>query len=313
MDKENVKLNDLIPSHDRPGIINEIKHIVSLIVTDFDFTFLEQVHADMGLLFSGEFPGYRASNTKYHDQEHTCLVALALTRLIHGLFVQGHEFSRKNIQLGILAALFHDTGLIQTEDDREGSGAKYTVGHEERSIAFMKKYLSAKNFSTGDLEECASIIKCTILEMPTKEILFQSKQTEIIGKILGTADLLAQMADRYYLEKLPLLFKEFQEGGINGYDSELELLKKTEEFYRLVAQARLTEELDNIAPAMQSHFKARWDLDRDLYAESIAANIVYLSEVHQKCRDIYECYVQYLRRGNIMDKFYDKKQIFPDK
>lgn len=38
------------------------------------------------------------------------------------------------------------------------------------------------------------------------------------------------MADRAYLAKLIYLYHEFREGGVAGYESELDLLKKTPTF-----------------------------------------------------------------------------------
>ena len=114
--------------------------------------------------------------------------------------------------------------------------------------------------------------------------------------------LLAQMADRLYLEKLFLLFKEFQEAALPGFDSELELLQKTEGFYEFVAKKRLEEDFGGIAKSMKSHFRARWDIDRDLYEESISNNIVYLKAVIQACESNYECYGKSLKRGGILER-----------
>ena len=50
---------------------------------------------------------------------------------------------------------------------------------------------------------------CTVTAL--EEIPFRSDETRAMGRILGSADLIAQMADRTYLEKFPLLFEEFQE------------------------------------------------------------------------------------------------------
>jgi hypothetical protein len=76
-----------------------------------------------------------------------------------------------------------------------------------------------------------------------------------------------------------LLFKEFEEAGLPGFDSEEELLEKTEGFYKNVARKRLTREMGNISSNMKHHFKTRWDIDRDLYAEAIANNIGYLKSM----------------------------------
>lgn len=306
MKKEGIKLYDLIDLTNPQSILNELKYIVSLMVNDFDHAMLEQIYADIKMLFEGDFPGYRASNTKYHDLEHTSSVVLASGRLIHGAFAEGHSFSAKTIFLGLVGAIFHDIGFIQTDSDVNGSGAKYTIGHEERSIQFMKEYLSQKSFSEQDLDDCTHIIMCTTLSLEIKDIPFRSNDIAMLGKIVGSADLLAQMADREYLEKLFMLFKEFEEAGMPGYGSELELLQKTQDFYKYVALQRLSQEFENVSAFMRSHFKNRWDHDRDLYQESVISNINYLKTVVEVCNDYYRCYLKYLRRGGLAEKLNHK-------
>ncbi|MEE8430651.1 MAG: HD domain-containing protein [Candidatus Desulfatibia sp.] len=302
MKKEGVKLYDLVDLTNPQSVLDEIRYIVALMVNNFDHALFEQICADIKMLFEGDFPGYRASNTKYHDLEHTSSVVLAAGRLIHGAFMEGHSFSAKTILLGLIGAIFHDIGFIQTDSDVNGSGAKYTIGHEERSIIFMKQYLSQKSFSKQDLEDCTHIIKCTILSLEIKDIPFRSNDIVMLGKIVGSADLLAQMADREYLEKLFMLFKEFEEAGMPGYGSELELLQKTQNFYKYVALQRLSQGFDNVFAFMRFHFKNRWDLDRDLYQESIIANIDYLKTIVDSCDESYSCYLKYLRRGGLAEK-----------
>ncbi len=302
MKKEGIKLYDLVDLTNPQSVLNELRYIAALMVNDFDHAMLEQIYADIKMLFEGDFPGYRASNTKYHDLEHTSSVVLAAGRLIHGAFVEGHSFAAKTILLGLLGAIFHDIGFIQTDSDVNGSGAKYTIGHEERSIRFMKEYLSQKSFSKQDIEDCTHLIMCTILSLEIKDILFRSNDIAMLGKIVGSADLLAQMADREYLEKLFMLFKEFEEAGMPGYGSELELLQKTQDFYKYVALQRLGEGFENVSAFMRSHFKNRWDHDRDLYQESIVANIDYLKTVLENCDDSYGCYLKYLKRGGLAEK-----------
>ena len=75
------------------------------------------------------------------------------------------------------------------------------------------------------------MLECTGLDTNLTEITFESKEIELLGKMLGTADLLGQMADRIYIEKLLFLFREYQEGNIVGYNNELDLLKNTANFY----------------------------------------------------------------------------------
>ena len=222
-----IKIYDLTNINSPDEAFSEITKTLALIDPDFDTSPLETVYSDIICLFNGKYPGYRASNTKYHNLAHTCGVALATARLIHGLSVQGYTFSSRLIELGLFGALFHDTGLIQADDELEGTGAQYTIGHEERSIRLMGKYLAARGFSAGDINDCGHIIMCTNLTMPLADIPFRSDAVRAMGRVLGSADLIAQMSDRNYLEKLPLLFQEFEEAGMPGFETPLELFRNS--------------------------------------------------------------------------------------
>ncbi|MCA1764964.1 MAG: hypothetical protein LC633_01725, partial [Desulfobulbaceae bacterium] len=122
------------------------------------------------------------------------------------------------------------------------------------------------------------MIKGTELFFPMEEIPFDSEEVRTMGKVVGTADLVAQMADRNYQEKLPLLFLEFQEAGLEGFESPLELFRKTEEFYRKVARKRMTGVLGGISAAALYHFRERWKIDKNLYEEAIKYNIRQMKE-----------------------------------
>lgn len=194
------------------------------------------------------------------------------------MHVQGQVFSPRLVQLCLIGAFFHDTGLIQTEEEVEGTGAQHTIGHEDRSIALMGKYLAENGYSQEDIRDCGHIIKCTELFFPMEEIPFNSEEVRTMGKVLGTTDLLAQMADRNYQEKLPLLFLEFQEAGMEGFETPLELFSKTEEFYRKVARKRMRGVLGGVSSAALYHFRERWEIDKNLYEESIKYNIRRMKE-----------------------------------
>ena len=278
MIRDKDRLHDLTDTDSPADSLAEIKNILLLMDPHLDPSPIEKMYADIIRLFNGEFPGYRASNTKYHDLEHTCSTALATARLVHGLHVQGQAFSPRIVRLCLIGALFHDTGLIQTEEEVKGTGAQYTIGHEDRSIAVMEKYLTENGYSQEDIRDCGHIIKCTELFFPIEDIPFESEEVRIMGKVLGTADLVAQMADKNYQEKLPLLFLEFQEAGMEGFETPLELFRKTEEFYRSVARKRMTGVLGGVSSAARYHFRERWKIDSNLYEESIKQNIRQMKE-----------------------------------
>ena len=278
MNRDNNRLYELTDTNSPAETLAEIKNILFLVDPSQDPSPIVKIYQDIIRLFNGEFPGYKPSNTKYHNLEHTSSTALAAVRLIHGLLVRGQVFSPGLVQLCLIGALFHDTGLIQTREEVEGTGARYTVCHEDRSIALMKKYLAEKGFSQDDIRDCGHMIRCTELFSPIADIPFSSEEVRTLGKVIGTADLVAQMADKNYLEKLPLLFMEFQEAGMHEFETPLELFKKTEEFYRSVARERMKNELGGISSAALYHFRERWEIDKNLYEESIKYNIRRMKE-----------------------------------
>ncbi|MFW6138131.1 MAG: hypothetical protein ACOC7U_03060 [Spirochaetota bacterium] len=288
------------------AILEEARSLLLLTHPHLQIGLVEEAFYDTLRLFRGEYPGYRECRTRYHDVNHTCAVFLAAVRLMHGAEAAKSSINIRELLTGVICALFHDAGLIQREDEEgEGTGAKYTIGHEERSINFTRAYLSKKGFNGDAMDDCAHIIGATITGLSVKEVPFRNAETELVGKILGTADLLAQLADRIYLEKLLYLYREFQEAGISGFNSEFDLLKKTESFYRTVAKKRMNEDLGGVWKLMKVHFRERYGVDRDFYQENIQKNITYLGSQVLKYQDSYR---QMLRRAGIVESLEKEEQ-----
>jgi len=300
---EETQLSRIVNMENPQSILAEVRAIASMIFQDFDFDMLNHIFKDIVRLFRGEYPGYRKCDTEYHNLKHTTDTILAMARLMHGAFVSGEKFTSKHVTLGLISALMHDTGYIQTLDDDIGTGAKYTDIDTKRSIMFMDKYITDNGFSKKDFKHYPNILICTGLNIEIKKIRFDSRQTELMCKMLGTADLLGQMADRTYLEKLLFLYYEFREGGVMGYGNELDVLKKTIDFYDMT-QKRFTNILNGMNKYMRYHFKARWNLDKDLYMEAIEKHMHYLEfilENHEKE------YRSYLQRGGVVEKLNKNK------
>jgi hypothetical protein len=287
--------SELLNISDNQAIFKEVKFTASLINPQFDFQYLDKAFADVEKLFKGYYPGFKRCNTNYHDLWHTMLVLLTMARLIHGAFLSGIKFTDKEVNLGLISALMHDTGYIQTTDDNFGTGAKYTLIHVQRSIMFVQDYYANEKYFQEDLESFRDILVCTGLSKDIKNVTFPSANIEIMAKILGTADLQGQMADRLYLEKLIPLFHEFEEGKVPGFESELDLLRKTTNFYKS-AQKRLEKNFSNVKRFMVGHFQDRWNIDSNIYDESIEKNINYLKYIlKSNYKNLHDC----LRRNTI--------------
>ncbi len=277
-------------------LFKEVKNIALLIIPDFNQDLLTSVYQDIVKLFEGEYVGYQKCDTGYHDLRHTEECLLEMARLIHGTSLNGHSFSEKDVNLGLISAIMHDTGYIQSTDETASSGAKHTVIHIDRSIRFMRRYLAQRGFIDKDIKFCENCLKCTGINVKINNIKFHSYENEVIGKILGIADLIGQMANPFYLEKLPSLFKEYQEAGITMYDNEFDLLEKTPGFWELTKD-RFETELGGMDRYLRDHFRVRWGIDRDLDREAIEKNIDHLKYILKHHRKDYHRFLK--PQGNI--------------
>jgi hypothetical protein len=169
-------------------------------------------------LFNGQVPGFRACDTPYHDLRHTLDVALAMARLIHGhdeIQPPALRLGVDHAQLGVICALFHDAGYIRKAGDRSrGSGARYTRTHVTRGAAHIRAFLP--HIGMGSHAVAASrILHYSGYERKVASIRLASARYRLLGYMLGSADMIAQMSDRCYLEKCyTQLYPEFVEGGI---------------------------------------------------------------------------------------------------
>ncbi|MEW6672125.1 MAG: hypothetical protein AB1427_10490 [Thermodesulfobacteriota bacterium] len=278
------KLYDLIRTDSAEAVLDEVLLILKKISPDFDDTPVTHAYITAIGLYEGIYPGYQACNTEFHDLRHSVETFLAMARLIHGAILDGKGFTHEQITLGLTASILHDAGYIQEDDDLEGTGAKHTGTHVQRSMDFLSQYGIEQGLSEEAISAGRTMILCTDISVDFGTIVFPSSEIELLGKMLGAADLLAQMADRTYLEKLLFLYREFSEAKIGGYQSEVDLLNKTVAFYDFIDH-RLATTLDASDRFMASHFAARWNIHKNMYHESIVRQKNYLSQILQKSSD----------------------------
>ena len=253
---------------------------------------------DVYSLYCGKFPGYKSCDTEYHDFRHVVDVTLASIRITDSLMLSGENFAKHNIFLVAIAAIFHDTGYIPEIDDPVENGAVYTSTHVRRSMVFAEKYMSQRGYVTEDIEKTKQMILLTDLSVKLADIEFFDAETERFAKILASADLIGQMADRVYLEKLLFLYREFQLGKIPFYTSEEDLLAKTIGFFKIM-EDRLTNTLDGVNAKLLVHFQKRYDIDEDLYRKGMNNNLAYLIKILNEHPGHHR---EFLRRDNMVKK-----------
>ncbi len=192
--------------------------------------------------FEGRYAEYQAIDARYHDFEHTLQGTLCMARLLAGR--QQSEatprFAQRHFELGLIGILLHDTGYLKVRTDREGTGAKYTLTHVNRSCDFAARLLGEKYFRAEEVAAVQQMIRCTGVNVDLSSIPFVSEEVRFAGFALGTADLLGQMAAADYAEKLPVLFLEFEESArfntgqsssVGLFSSADELMRKTPGFW----------------------------------------------------------------------------------
>lgn len=251
-----------------------------------DLAPLSGAFADIKSLFAGQFPGYLACDTLYHDVRHTLDVALAAARLI-----DGHERTQpvaarlgpRRAMLGVIIALLHDSGYLKRSSEAGVSnGAVFTKVHVSRSAEFLRAYLPTIGLG-DDAALAAILVHFTGYEIEIDKIKVEDPRDHVLGCIVGTADLISQMADRTYLEKCrDFLYDEFVWGGIArmtraggdevvNYSSPDDVLRKTPDFYDKIARKRIDQSFGGVERFAEAHFGGA-----NLYRQEIETTMRFL-------------------------------------
>ena len=154
-------------------------------------------------------------------------------------------------------------------------------------MLFRSEYLP--RVGMPEMADIASdLVHFTGYERPVKTIQVPSLTYRLLGNLLGSADIIAQMADRCYLEKCrDRLFPEFVTGGIASkknsegkveviFSSAEDLLRKTPGFYA-GAERRLKEDLGNGMSYAENHFGGQ-----NLYVEGAEKNMRFAALVRDE-------------------------------
>jgi hypothetical protein len=260
------------------------REVLSIYISLFPAGNSQFVHRAFGWAeecFGGRYDNYQQIDVLYHDLEHTLQGTLCLTRLIAGYKTAGEqpELSQRTFELALLAILFHDTGYLKAVGDNKGTGAKYTLTHVSRSAEFAGRFLREKGFSEGEIRSIQNMIRCTGVNADLATIPFGGELERRMGFALATADLLGQMAASDYIDKLGILYQEFEEsaqfnGGRNSPFSSYEDLRgKTPAFWAKYVLPKINRDFLGL-----HRFLSTPPSEENYYTRRIAANIHRLEQ-----------------------------------
>ena len=246
---------------------------------------LERAFADAVRLYRGQHPRFHHCDTDYHDLQHVLDVTLAQARLM-----DGYERTRNGTEalpaalytVGVICALFHDMGYVRRRGDRRHrNGAEYMLTRVSRGAPFLLEYL--RGAGLGRYARAAeALVHYTGYERAVQSICVDNPLLRRIGQMLGTADIIAQMSDRCYLEKCrDRLYPEFVAGRVAStlFRSGAELVRKTPGFY-LNATKRLDLQLARAYEYAGRHFGGQ-----NLYLEEMQKNVRHARLVADAGRD----------------------------
>jgi len=264
------------------SLLNKIRKIYKEHYKNEDIETIKAVFNDLMDLFSGNMKGYLKCDTGYHDIKHTLQVLPPFIGILDGWnkSKKRPKIPKDLFDRGIIAVLLHDTGYIKTDNDLEGTGAKYTFVHTQRSADFAISYLSKKGFEKDTINSVKNIIMYTGVAVDYNKLPSNSEGEKIVGYALGTADLLGQMSASDYPEKLPTLYREFEESyhfegidklrkqGMTVFDNADDMIKNTPSFYEGAVKERF-KCMGSLFKYLTYHF----DDERNYFIEAIEENI----------------------------------------
>ena len=200
--------------------------------------FTDAVHTSMNII--------SRSDALYHDVEHTCMVTLCGQEIFAGKKILEGELNASDWLHYTIALLFHDIGYVKNilnGDDGDtqiinsagetlelkggDTDASLTPCHVERG----KLFIDERNWGAEiDKNLLIEFLSYTQFPIPDRGVAGTLEEHKVRGlaQLVGSADLIGQLADPMYDVKIARLFYEFSETGSAkqmGYDNPDDLRK----------------------------------------------------------------------------------------
>lgn len=188
------------------------------------------------------------SDALYHDVEHTVLVTLVGAHMLAGRQVLHGGTTPDDWLHVLLALLFHDIGYVRGACSDDAPGAWCTGVHDEvvalppgstdaalqpwhvdRGIRLIhERFGGTARVDADVVSACIDYTRFPVPDGPGY------RETTSLRALVRAADLLGQLADPKYLQKLPSLYHEFREIGldrVHGLRSAADLRADFPRFY----------------------------------------------------------------------------------
>ena len=290
MRRNDYDVTDSVRTTDPAAVSGEVVRVFKGLFGGAAAPELKRAFREAASLYRGDHPDYCACDTEYHDIQHVLDVTLAMARLMNGyqrgLHNGDERLTKELFIVGALAALFHDFGYLRRRHDRvHRYGAEYTLIHVSRGARFLRSCVRELGLSEDMARLAGTLVHFTGYERPAETIRIGGTLPRRLGQMLGTADIIAQMSDRCYLEKCrDRLFPEFVLGRMAGeargasrtlpaFVSGEELVHKTPVFYQGAAK-RLDLQLARSYDYATRHFHGT-----NLYLDAMEKNVRYAEHV----------------------------------
>lgn len=190
------------------------------------------------------------SNALYHNVEHTVFVTLVGQEILRGKHIREGGVSCEDWLHFIISLVCHDIGYVRgvCRHDRVGyrvyatgldgltvtlpvgsTDASLTPYHVDRGKLFVEERFGGHKLI--DAEIIKQNIELTRFPVPLDS---DHQDTIHYPGLVRAADLIGQLSDPRYLQKIPALFFEFEETGVNtqlGYSHPEDLRLNYPSFY----------------------------------------------------------------------------------
>jgi len=188
------------------------------------------------------------SDALYHNVEHTVMVTLVGQEILRGKHICEGGVAPRDWLHCVIALLCHDIGYVRGVCQADGNGS-YTTGLDSQTVTLPpgatdgaltpyhidrgKRFVHERfgGHAIIDAEAIATSIERTRFPVPSDS---DHQDTADYPGLVRAADFIGQLADPQRALKLPALFYEFAETGVNaqfGYTTPADLRNSYPAFY----------------------------------------------------------------------------------